>query len=226
MKTTNALISAIDAQVNARRILLHPFYQRWTAGQLSRAALNDYAKQYYHHVAAFPTYLSAVHANTADGDTRRQILANLVDEEAGNPNHPELWLRFAEGVGAQRDDVKQTELWDETRNLIGAFRSVCRNGSTAEGLAALYAYESQIPAVAESKIEGLKVHYGIESQRALAYFDVHIEADKEHAAVERELLARYVDESNAEAVEKSVRQVLEALWEMLSGVERRHPLAA
>ena len=226
MNTTNALISAIDAQVNARRILLHPFYQRWTAGQLSQAALNDYAKQYYHHVAAFPTYLSAVHANTEDGDTRRQILANLVDEEAGNPNHPELWLRFAEGVGAQRYDVKHAELWDETQNLIGTFRSICRNGSTAEGLAALYAYESQIPAVAESKIEGLKAHYGIESQRSLAYFDVHIEADKEHAAVERELLARYVNDGNAEAVEKSVGHVLEALWEMLSGVERRHPLAA
>ena len=226
MNTTNSSVNAIDDQINARRILLHPFYQRWTAGQLSRAALADYAKQYYHHVAAFPTYLSAVHANTEDGDTRRQILANLVDEEAGNPNHPELWLRFAEGVGAQRDDVKQAELWEETRNLIGAFRSVCRNGNTAEGLAALYAYESQIPSVAESKIEGLKTHYGVESQRALAYFDVHIEADKEHAAVERELLARYVNEENSEAVRKSVGQVLDALWEMLSGVERRHPLAA
>lgn len=226
MNATNSFISAIDAQVDARRILLHPFYQRWTAGQLSQAALTDYAKQYYHHVAAFPTYLSAVHANTENGDTRRQILANLVDEEAGNPNHPELWLRFAEGVGAHRDDVKQAALWDETRNLIGTFRSICRNGSTAQGLAALYAYESQIPAVAESKIEGLKRHYGIESQRALAYFDVHIEADKEHAAVERELLARCVDDGNAEAVEKSVAQVLDALWEMLSGVERRYPLAA
>ncbi|HLM99203.1 MAG TPA: CADD family putative folate metabolism protein [Bryobacteraceae bacterium] len=226
MNAPNSFINAIDDQVNARRILLHPFYQRWTAGLLSREALADYATQYYHHVAAFPTYLSAVHANTGDGETRREILANLVDEEAGNPNHPELWLRFAEGVGVDREDARRAELWGETRNLITTFRSICRNGSTAEGLAALYAYESQIPAVAESKIEGLKKHYGIDSARTLAYFDVHIQADKEHAAVEQKLLARYVDESNAEAVEKSVAQVLDALWEMLSGVERRHPLAA
>jgi thiaminase len=84
MNAPNSLINAIDEQVNARRILLHPFYQRWTAGQLSREALADYAKQYYHHVAAFPAYLSAVHSNTEDGATRREILANLVDEEAGN----------------------------------------------------------------------------------------------------------------------------------------------
>jgi pyrroloquinoline-quinone synthase len=226
MNALNSFINAIDEQVNARRILLHPFYQRWTAGQLSREALADYAKQYYHHVAAFPTYLSAVHANTEDVETRPEILANLVDEEAGNPNHPELWLRFAEGVGVDREDVRQAQLWDETRNLIGTFRSICRNGSTAEGLAALYAYESQIPAVAESKIEGLRKHYGIDSPRTLAYFDVHIQADKEHAAGEQKLLARYVHENNAEAVQKSVGQVLDALWEMLSGVERRHPLAA
>jgi len=226
MKTINPFIQAIDDQVNARSILLHPFYQRWTAGQLSREALQDYARQYYHHVAAFPTYLSAVHANTEDEETRRHILANLIDEEAGNPNHPELWLRFAEGVGVNREDAEQTELWAETRNLIGTFRSICRDRNTAEGLAALYAYESQIPNVAQTKIEGLKKHYGVDSPRALAYFHVHIEADKEHAAVERELLDRYVDDRKAEAVRISAGRVLEALWEMLSGVERRHPLAA
>ncbi len=222
----SSFINAIDAQVNARRILLHPFYQRWTRGQLSREALADYAKQYYHHVAAFPTYLSAVHANTTDGETRRHILANLVDEEAGNPNHPELWLRFAEGVGVNREEVQLTELWQETTGLIRTFRSICKDGSTAEGLAALYAYESQIPAVAESKIEGLKKHLDIDSLRTLAYFDAHIEADKEHSRVERELLERYVDASNAAAVKESAGRVLDALWEMLSGVERRHPLAA
>jgi len=129
-------------------------------------------------------------------------------------------------VGVDREDIRRAELWDETRDLIGTFRSACRNGSTAEGLAALYAYESQIPAVAESKIEGLKKHYGIESPRTLAYFDVHIQADKEHAAVEQRLLVRYIDENNAEAVGKSVGQVLDALWEMLWGVEHRHPLVA
>jgi pyrroloquinoline-quinone synthase len=221
----DAFIKTIEEQVNNRRILLHPFYRRWTCGHLSREALADYAKQYYHHVAAFPTYLSAVHANTNDIETRRHILANLVDEEAGNPHHPELWLRFAEGVGVNREDVQLTELWEETSNLIRTFRSVCKDGSTAEGLAALYAYESQIPAVAESKIEGLRKHFDINTPRACAYFYAHIEADKEHSRVERELLHRYVDGNNAAAVKESVGRVLEALWEMLSGVERRHPLA-
>ena len=222
----NALITAIDDQIARRKLLLHPFYQRWTAGTLIRGALADYATQYYHHVAAFPTYLSAVHANTTELETRRQILDNLIEEEAGSPNHPELWLQFAEGVGVAREDARHAALWQETRNLIGTFRSVCRDGSTAQGLAALYAYESQIPAVAESKIDGLRRHYGIDGPRALAYFEVHIQADQEHSKVERDLLERYVNETNAPAVMQSVERVLEALWEMLSGVERRYPLAA
>jgi pyrroloquinoline-quinone synthase len=159
-------------------------------------------------------------------ETRRQILANLVDEEAGSPNHPELWLRFAEGVGVRLEDAQHAALWQETRNLIGTFRAVCRDGNTAQGLAALYAYESQIPAVAESKIDGLRRHYGIDSPRALDYFEVHIQADQEHSRVERDLLDCYVNETNAPAVMESVEKVLEALWEMLSGVERRYPLAA
>jgi len=222
----NAFITAIDDQIGRRKLLLHPFYQRWTAGTLSREALAEYATQYYHHVAAFPTYLSAVHANTEEMETRRQILANLVDEEAGNPNHPELWLRFAEGVGVRRDDAQHAALWQETRELIHTFKSVCGGGGTAQGLAALYAYESQIPAVAESKIEGLRTHYGIDNPRALAYFEVHIQADREHSRVERDLLAWYVNETNAPAVMQSVEKVLAALWEMLSGVERRYPMAA
>ena len=78
----------------------------------------------------------------------------------------------------------------------------------------------------KSKIEGLRSHYGIDSPRALAYFEVHIQADREHSRVERDLLSCYVNETNAPAVMQSVEKVLAALWEMLSGVERRYPLAA
>lgn len=218
---TNPLDS-IDAQVAARHLLTHPFYQSWTKGELSMDALQDYARQYYHHVAAFPTYLSAVHSNAEDQETRKEILRNLVDEEAGDPNHPELWLRFAEAVGVSRDDVRSVELWPETRNLIDTFRDVCRNGSTEQGLAALYAYESQIPAVAESKIDGLTRHYGIEDPNGLAYFRVHIEADREHAAKERGILESSLDSRNARSAEASVDRVLHSLWQMLSGVCRRH----
>ncbi|MDP9254587.1 MAG: CADD family putative folate metabolism protein [Verrucomicrobiota bacterium] len=215
----------IDNEIEAKHLLKHPFYLAWTRAELSKSALADYAKQYYHHVAAFPTYLSAVHAKCDDQATRKQLLANLTDEEAGIPNHPELWLKFAEGIGASTVDVRASEKWPETKNLIDTFRSVCRDGSTAEGLAALYAYESQIPAICESKIDGLKKHYGFTDPEHYRYFSVHLEADREHAATERTLLNEHIDDQNAAAVTRAVQRVLDALWEMLSGVCRRHAIA-
>ena len=221
----NQHLDSIDRAVAAKHLLKHPFYLAWTRGELSREALADYAGQYYHHVAAFPTYLSAVHANCDDQPTRRQLLDNLNDEEAGSPNHPELWLQFAKGLGVDAAVVRNSEQRDETKNLIDTFRSVCRDRSTAEGLAALYAYESQIPEICESKIEGLKKHYGMTDPKDYQYFSVHIEADREHSAAEREMLANYVESSNTDKVGASVQQVLAALWEMLSGVCRRHAIA-
>jgi pyrroloquinoline-quinone synthase len=221
----NKYLDNIDNDIAAKHLLKHPFYLAWTRGELSRDALADYARQYYHHVAAFPTYLSAVHAKCDDQWTRRELLNNLIDEEAGAPNHPELWLNFVEGLGVSARDAQNAEKWPETKNLIDTFRKVCRDGSTAEGLAALYTYESQIPAICESKIDGLKKHYGFADPKHYEYFSVHIEADRKHSAAEQRVLGAYVGNQNFESVRASVNRVLDALWEMLSGVCRRHAIA-
>ena len=221
----NRYLDKIDNDISEKHLLKHPFYLAWVRGELSKEALTDYATQYYHHVAAFPTYLSAVHAKCDDQPTRKQILSNLIDEEGGSPNHPELWKQFVKAIGVDDVDLVKTEQKPETKNLIGTFRSVCSNGPTVEGLAALYAYESQIPSICESKIDGLKKHYGFTDPKGYDYFSVHIEADKEHSATERAMLSASIDDHNIDNVRASVNRVLDALWGMLSGVCRRHAIA-
>ena len=223
--TMNKHLDQVDTDIAAKHLLKHPFYLAWTRGELSRGALADYARQYYQHVAAFPTYLSAVHAKCDDQSIRKELLNNLIDEEAGSPNHPELWLNFAEGLGVSAQNAQNAEKWPETKNLIDTFRTVCGDGSLAEGLAALYAYESQIPAICESKIDGLKKHYGFTDPKHYEYFSVHIGADREHSAAERKMLGAYLRSQNFESVRESANRVLDALWEMLSGVCRRHAIA-
>jgi len=93
------LLDRLDDLIQSKHLLQHPFYQAWTAGELSMDALRDYAGQYYQHVKAFPTYLSAVHMNCDDLEVRRHLVENLNDEEGKHPTHPELWLQFANGLG-------------------------------------------------------------------------------------------------------------------------------
>jgi len=219
-------LKALDARIAQKHLLTHPFYQAWARGELTPPALQDYATQYYHHVAAFPTYLSALHSRMEDAAARRMILQNLVDEEGTDPTHPELWLRFAEAVGAPRSRVLQARPWPEAADLVAIFRNACSSGDPVDGLAALYAYESQIPAVARTKIEGLRRFYGVAGNDGVAYFRVHITADEQHAAAERTLLAGLMAGRNEAGVPASADAVLDALWNLLSGVCARHGMAA
>src|SRR3984957_4870146 len=138
----NETIASLDRLSAELSLLKHPFYQAWTAGTLSADRLRNYAVQYYQHVAAFPRYLSALHSRCDDLETRQLLLENLIDEERGADNHPELWLRFANALGLQRDDVLGASPLPATNALIETFMHLGRDRPPAAGLAALYVYES------------------------------------------------------------------------------------
>lgn len=210
----------IDDIVEGRHLLKHPFYTAWTEGRLSMSALRGYAAQYYRHVAAFPTYLSAIHSRTSDLSTRQYLLENLIDEERGEESHPELWLRFAEGLGATREEIRSAAPLAETTACDAAYRSITARGPSA-GLAALYAYEAMVPAVAHSKIDGLARHYGVDDPETLRFFAVHLEVDERHAAVARDLLQSVPEEERADCL-SSAAEALDALRGLLDGVVREH----
>ena len=100
-------LKELDETIARYSLLDHPFYTAWSEGKLTKEALAEYAKQYYAHVRTFPVYLSATHSRCDDAEVRQLLLENLVDEESGADNHPELWLRFAEGLGVDRADVRR-----------------------------------------------------------------------------------------------------------------------
>lgn len=214
--------SALDAKVQARAMLKHPFYEAWTEGRLPLDTLRAYAGQYFHHVEAFPRAVSAVHSSCPDREGRRMLAENLAEEEgigSGKQDHASLWLMFACGLGESGDAIRSVELNAETQALIDTFRRLSLQ-SYAAGLGALYAYESQFPAVASAKIEGLVERYGIADEPTLRFFRVHEAADLEHSSVCRALLERLPQDEQAEAIAAG-EELAEALWNFLSGVEAR-----
>jgi pyrroloquinoline-quinone synthase len=228
-RTTMGTTGSIDARIAERHLLKHPFYQAWTAGTLPREALLDYVGQYYAFESILPGLLKSLAARAESPAAREALLANAWDEEHGPNNHPELWLRFGEALGLDRARVVGARLNASTQALVDTYREAAESAPVACGVAALYAYESQLPAVAEAKIAGLKAHFGfgagqgedsaesVESRRGLAFFEVHRTIDVHHAAEERRILEGSESTSAAATVAWAER-ALEAWWNFLSGV--------
>ncbi|HEY9645668.1 MAG TPA: CADD family putative folate metabolism protein [Chroococcidiopsis sp.] len=213
----------LQAVVSEKHLLTHPFYIAWTEGRLTRDHLKHYAVQYFQNVLAFPTYLSAVHYNTPHFGTsiavRQEILDNLISEEKGDRNHPALWQQFAAALGATEADLTDTAMLDTTQSLVDTFRSLCLTSPFYAGLAALYAYESQIPAIAAVKIDGLKQFYGMTNASDYEFFTVHQAADEWHTEVELQLIEKHADTPAKQAEVLAVAaQAADALWRFLDGV--------
>ncbi len=77
MKFAKELIEGLSE----KHLLKHEFYTAWSAGTIPMETLRLYAQQYYHHVKAFPRYLSATHSQCEQISARQFLLENLNDEE-------------------------------------------------------------------------------------------------------------------------------------------------
>lgn len=206
----------MDAVILKHDLFQHPFYQAWTAGKLGVADLKRYAQQYYHHVAAFPTYLSSLHSRLPDGELRRAILRNLAEEEIVGATHSELWLDFAEGMGAVRDEVRGSTPSGAIQELISAFRSMATERSAAPVMGAFYAYESQVARIATTKADTLKEKYG-EDAKACAYFQLHATQDEHHAYVWAKWIEREA-RGMASEVLATVDETASHLWKSLTAL--------
>jgi len=214
----------LNKKLDEYHLLKHPFYKSWNEGKLTREIIKDYAEQYYHHVKAFPRYISATHSLCEDLDKRRVLLENLQDEEKKGADHPTLWKNFALAIGADVEKIEEVKKYDFTKELIDNFFKNGRS-SYAEGLGSLYTYERQVPEIADTKIRGLKNHYGVDSKEGLEFFEVHKEADVYHREACEKLLDG-LSKNEQEKAEKAALSTAKYLWNFLSGMAAKHNLQA
>ena len=212
----------LNKKLDQYNLLNHPFYKSWNEGKLTREIIKDYAEQYYQHVKAFPRYISATHSLCEDIEKRKILLENLNDEENRDADHPKLWKDFAIAMGADSKKIEEVEAEPFTKDLIDNF---FKNGRStyAEGLASLYTYERQIPEIAETKIQGLKKFYGVNSKEGLEFFEAHKKADIYHR-VECEKLLDGLTKKEQVVAEEAALSTAKYLWNFLSGMSTKHNL--
>jgi len=236
MNTTH-FFEQLEASIARYDLLCHPFYKAWAAGELTRDDLREYAQNYYHHVEAFPCYLAELALRLEECELRRAVLANMCDEKgvtgvsrkASVPHsepHSELWLDFAEGMGGRRDMRRHKPL-PEIDGLMTHFHRVASEGTPEEALAAFYAYESQVPRVAQEKERGLRAMYGADD-KTCGYFTLHATADIYHSNVWRKQLENRIaaNPETAQAALEAAENAAKMLWQALDGIEAARTASA
>jgi pyrroloquinoline-quinone synthase len=187
-------------------VLEHPFYVRWSAGELSREELARYAGQYRHATEALAR-LCRQAAESAPKVHRDQIEAHA-DEEAA---HIGLWDGFVEAAGGEIG----AEPTAETAECVSAWTTP--DGYLSE-LARMYAIESGQPEISRIKREGLTRFYGIDGGAGSEYFRIHEEADHAHAEESRRLIEEAMTPADENALVAAAESAFRANWRLLDGV--------
>lgn len=193
-------------QARARHdVLQHPFYARWSAGELTAAELARYSGQYRHAVTAIADLSGSVAEALPE---HPELVAHAAEER----DHVALWDGFVDAVGGDRDAAPTAE----TGDCVEVWAE--RDGALT-ALARLYAIESGQPRISETKLEGLAEHYGVDSEAGTRYFTVHRGRDVEHAAEGRELLEELIaTPADEDAVVAAAERAFAANWRLLDGV--------
>jgi pyrroloquinoline-quinone synthase len=216
---SKTVLEMLDHLIEQHHLLKHPFYRAWTEGSLPKESLQVYAEQYYQHVRSFPENLKQL-SSRSTGKLTELIDENLTEELNPVDSHPKLWRQFAESVGVSDDSLDSARPLPGIAALLDTYDEIVSQGSMAQAVASLYAYEAQVPEIATQKMNGLRRYYGITEPRALAYFAVHEEADVRHRAAWRNWLANEKD-ADSFSVLCAAERSLKALWGALDAVYPR-----
>lgn len=204
-QTTSTVWDRIEEARSRHDVLQHPFYIRWSAGELSAEDLASYSGQYRHAVEAIAELSEQAAAELPD---RPELRGHAREEQS----HVALWDGFVDAVGGDKaaapnaETTECVEVWTERDGALGA-------------LGRLYAIESGQPQISITKLDGLERHYGVDDPAGRGYFTVHRGRDIEHAAEGREILESLIaDEADEDLVVAAAERAFDANWRLLDGV--------
>ena len=212
----NLLIERIDYEIEKHSLLKHVFYQMWSEGKLTINHLQGYSKEYFQLVKVVPKFVENIFNVITDPSLKRAIGQNLKEES----EHIEPWIMFSTAMGIQRNDLASYKGENETNMAVSTLSQLTER-SLEEAVAAMYAYEKELPKISRSKIDGLKKFYGVQSNEATKYLEIHEEVDLRHSEVWKNILKTIPEEKQECALNAAISS-LEAQNKLLDSVQKKY----
>ncbi len=184
----------LDDKISDYNLLNHPFYQAWSAGELPVETLRAYAQEYGAFIATIPNGWETI---------------NDPEIAAEETEHIDMWADFADGLDTTISEaqIPQVKVLLETADELFS--------EPATALGALYAFEAQQPATAQSKLAGLKEFYQL-PETVEPYFETHSHNEHEAEAL-LERIGALPSESHTTVVQ-ACEKMSTALWDALTGI--------
>jgi pyrroloquinoline-quinone synthase len=212
----NLLIERIDYEIEKHSLLKHVFYQMWSEGKLTINHLQGYSKEYFQLVKVVPKFVENIFNAITDPSLKRAVGQNLKEES----EHIEPWIMFSTAMGVQRNDLTSYKGENETSMAVSTLSRLTER-SLEEAVAAMYAYEKELPKISRSKIDGLKKFYGVQSNEATKYLEIHEEVDLRHSEVWKNILKTIPEEKQERALNAAIIS-LEAQNKLLDSVQKKY----
>ena len=107
-----------------------------------------------------------------------------------------------------------------TKQAINDLITLTRS-SFEEAVAALYAFEKELPKISETKLDGLSKFYGITDDDSNEYFRIHKEVDIYHSKVWENIINESSDDKK-EKMLNAAKKSLRAQNNILDSVKSRY----
>lgn len=202
-----ASLTQFDALIASKSLLKHPFYVKWTKGELTMDDMRVYAKEYFELARRVPGIVERVRRRAVE---KRPDLLPFIDENIREETeHVGLWKRFAGSLGISERELLS---YRPSAKVVEAVMELeqAADGTFEEGVAVMYALERELPEIARTKKEGLCKFYGLTGADAHIYFDEHLKEEK-HLSVWLTVDVSQVEEEAVRGSLESQNKVLDAV---------------
>ncbi|MFZ2161109.1 MAG: iron-containing redox enzyme family protein [Sideroxyarcus sp.] len=215
VKAGHEFVTALCEQACTHRAVNHPYLQQLINGEVPdvKGALKDFVFQYSAYSLDFIRYLTATIAQLENGEHRKALMKNLVEETGridaenaallgtigielewvdGIP-HPELFSRYMNAAGVDKEFRSKNEYADEALIWRDLFFSLCSKEGPARALGAIgLGTENIVKYIYRPFIKAIERHLDI-SLRDRVFFDLHAALDDQHGDTLTEIAIDYAN---------------------------------